>query len=260
MVGKRCRFKNMSEYYNPKRTRNLFDPKSKEPFRISRSKLDMFLNCPRCFYLDRRMGVGQPPGYPFNLNSAVDKLLKKEFDFHRAKKTAHPLMDEYGIDAVPFEHEKMEEWRDSLRRGIQHLHEKTNLLLTGGVDDVWVNPKGELIIVDYKATSKSSEVNLDADWQIGYKRQMEIYQWLFRKNGFKVVETGYFVYCNGDADKEAFDAKLEFDVKIIPYKGNPDWVEKALIDAKKCLMSSKIPKPEKDCDYCQYVKTVNETV
>jgi RecB family exonuclease len=206
------------------------------------------------------MGVGQPPGYPFNLNSAVDKLLKKEFDFHRAKKTAHPLMDEYGIDAVPFEHEKMEEWRDSLRRGIQHLHEKTNLLLTGGVDDVWVNPKGELIIVDYKATSKSSEVNLDADWQIGYKRQMEIYQWLFRKNGFKVVETGYFVYCNGDADKEAFDAKLEFDVKIIPYKGNPDWVEKALIDAKKCLMSSKIPKPEKDCDYCQYVKTVNETV
>ena len=47
------------------------------------------------------MGIGQPPGYPFSLNSAVDTLLKKEFDMHRAKGTAHPLMDAYGLDAVP---------------------------------------------------------------------------------------------------------------------------------------------------------------
>ena len=41
-----------------RRTRNLFDPKSKTPFRLSRTKLDLFLSCPRCFYLDRRLGVG----------------------------------------------------------------------------------------------------------------------------------------------------------------------------------------------------------
>ncbi|MEK7077575.1 MAG: hypothetical protein AAB928_00560, partial [Patescibacteria group bacterium] len=70
----------MSQYYNPRRSRNLFNPDSKTPFRLSRSKIDLFLNCPRCFYLDRRLGVAQPPGYPFALNSAVDKLLKKEFD------------------------------------------------------------------------------------------------------------------------------------------------------------------------------------
>lgn len=248
----------MSEYYKAKRTRNIFDPKSKEPFKLSRSKIDLFLNCPRCFYLDRRLGVGRPPGFPFSLNSAVDALLKKEFDVHRANKTAHPLMEKYGVNAVPFENEKMEEWRDSLRRGIQYLHEETNLLLTGGVDDVWVNPMGELIIVDYKATSKSSEVTLDADWQIGYKRQMEIYQWLFRKNGFKVAEIGYFVYCNGDADKEAFDGKLEFDIRVIPYKGDDSWVEKAVIDAKKCLSKNSIPKSSADCDYCRYVEAVEE--
>jgi len=248
----------MSKYYNSKRTRNIFDPKSDKPFEISRSKLDLFLNCPRCFYLDRRMGVGQPPGYPFSLNSAVDALLKKEFDIHRAEKTAHPLMKKYGIDAVPLEHEKIEEWRDSLRRGIQYLHEKTNLILSGGVDDVWVSPNGELMIVDYKATSKNGEVSLDADWQIGYKRQMEVYQWLFRQNGFKVSKIGYFVYCNGDTDKEAFDAKLEFDIKVIPYEGDDSWVENALADAKKCLMSSKIPKPSNECDYCSYVMSVKE--
>lgn len=248
----------MSKYYNPKRQRNLYDPNSEELFRLSRSKIEFFLNCPRCFYFDRKLGVGQPPGYPFSLNSAVDKLLKKEFDIHRAKGTAHPLMKQYGIDAVPFSHEKIDEWRDTLRRGITYHHGKTNLLITGGIDDVWVNPKGELMIVDYKATSKEDEVSLDADWQIGYKRQMEIYQWLFRKNGFKVSNTGYFVYCNGDTDKEAFDGKLEFDIKIIPYEGDDSWIEKTLDEIYKCLRVDSPPQSGKDCDYCRYRVAVKD--
>lgn len=247
----------MSEYYSPQRTKNLFNPKNKEPFRLSRSKIDLFLECPRCFYLDRRLGVGRPPGFPFTLNSAVDFLLKKEFDLHRAKNKAHPLMKHYGIDAIPLAHEKLEEWRDSLRGGITYLHKPTNLLITGGIDDLWINPKGEYIIVDYKATAKDGEVNLDAEWQIGYKRQMEIYQWLFRQNGFKVSDTGYFVYCNGRRDKEAFDGKLEFDVKIIPYKGNSEWVEGAIAKAHKCLIDNKIPPASDDCDYCRYREAVS---
>lgn len=247
----------MSQYYKPNRTSNLYSPNDIKPFRVSRSKIDLFFKCPKCFYLDRVLGIAQPPGFPFALNSAVDKLLKKEFDIHRAKHTAHPLMEAYGLDAVPFEHEKMDEWRDSLRRGVTFLHEQTNLLITGGVDDVWVNPQGELIIVDYKSTSKDSEVNLDAEWQDGYKRQMEVYQWLFRKNGFKVSDTGYFVYCNGKTDGEAFDAKLEFDIKLIPYVGKTDWIEQTIVDLHSCLNSNEIPQPNPDCDFCQYVKAVN---
>jgi len=248
----------MSKYYNANRTKNLYDKDSNDIFRLSRSKIDLFLNCPRCFYLDRKLGVAQPPGYPFSLNSAVDKLLKKEFDTHRAKGTAHPLMEAYGLDAIPLAHEKIDEWRDSLRRGITVHIGGSNVIVTGGVDDVWVKPDGEFLIVDYKATSKEDEVSLDADWQIGYKRQMEIYQWLFRQNGFKVSNTGYFVYCNGDADKEAFDAKLEFDIKLLPYEGNSDWVEKTINDAIKCLKSDKLPQSGEDCDYCKYREAVKE--
>jgi len=112
----------MSKFYNSKRIRNLFDPSSKVPYKLSRSKIELFLNCPRCFYLDRRLGVGQPPGYPFTLNSAVDKLLKKEFDIHRKSGSPHPLMKAYGLDLIPFQHEKMDEWRDALGGGIQYLH------------------------------------------------------------------------------------------------------------------------------------------
>jgi len=250
----------MSQYYNAQRTRNLFDPQSKDPFNLSRSKIDSFLGCPRCFYLDRRLGVAQPPGYPFSLNSAVDTLLKKEFDIHRAKNKAHPLMEQYGIDARPVEHEKLDEWRENFK-GIRYHHKPTNFIITGAIDDLWQNSKGEYIVVDYKATSKNGKIEeLDQDWQDSYKRQMEVYQWLLRQNGYKVSNTGYFVYCNGIKDKEAFDAKLEFDVTLISYDGNDDWVEKTIIDAHQCLKSNTIPEADPDCDYCAYRKAVGEVM
>jgi len=249
----------MSQYYNPRRASGLFNPNSTEPFKLSRSKIDSFLNCQRCFYLDRRLGVGQPPGYPFTLNSAVDTLLKKEFDIHRAKGEAHPFMENYNIKAIPFQHEKMDDWRNVFV-GVRTLHKPTNFLVFGAIDDVWVNPEGELIIVDYKATAKNSEITIDADWQIAYKRQMEIYQWLFRQNNFKVSNTGYFVYVNGKTDKEAFDAKLEFDVHILPYKGDDSWIDETIIKARECLISDNIPEASKDCDYCSYRQAVGEVI
>ena len=255
----------MSQYYNPSRAKNIFDPlrhgsgqaSGGEPFKLSRSKIDLFIECPRCFYLDRRLGVGRPPGFPFNLNSAVDLLLKKEFDIHRAAKNTHPLMESYGLDLVPFSHPKLDEWRENFK-GVQFYYEPANMILTGAVDDIWTDKKGTIYVVDYKATSKDTEVNLDAAWQGGYKRQMEFYQWLLRNNGLKVSDTGYFVYCNGKRDAKAFDAKLEFNIKIIPYEGSDGWVEKAVLEAKQCLMSDIEPEAGQDCDYCNYRKAVKE--
>ncbi|MFC1721561.1 PD-(D/E)XK nuclease family protein [Patescibacteria group bacterium] len=206
--------------------------------------------------MDNKLGLKRPPGYPFNLNTAVDTLLKKEFDIHRAKNEKHPLMETYGIDAVPFAHDDLDEWRENFK-GVQYFHEPTDMLVTGAIDDVWQNPKKELIVVDYKATSKNEEVNLDADWQISYKRQMEVYQWLLRQNGFKVSDTGYFVYANGITDKAAFDGKLEFDVKIIPYKGSDDWIEEVLVEIKETLESDKVPEMADYCDFCRYRTAVS---
>src|SRR3972149_10504652 len=111
----------MSQYYTANRTCGLYNPKDKKPFKLSRSKLELFTECPRCFYLDRKLGVGRPPGFPFALNSAVDALLKKEFD-----------------------------------------------------------------------------------------------------------------------------------ITLIPYRGNSNWIEQTILDAHKCLKSKKIPKATPDCDYCAY--------
>lgn len=228
-----------------------------EPFKVSRSKLDLFTECQRCAYLDMRLGVKRPSMPAFTLNNAVDELLKREFDIHRAAASKHPLLQRYGLDAVPFADERMSGWRDALRRGISYLHTPTNLLIRGGIDDVWVNPAGELIIVDYKATSKKVGPSTEEDLYDSYKRQMEIYQWLFRKNGFAVSPTGYFVYVNGKSDAEAFDGKLEFDIELIPYTGSDAWVEPAVVDLKAMLMSDDIPPAGTSfgggpCEYCTY--------
>jgi hypothetical protein len=198
------------------------------------------------------LGVERPRGYTLSLNNAVDKLLKKEFDIHRAKGSSHPLMRPHGIKAVPYAHEELAKWRDSLAHGVKYFHKPTNLLIRGGIDDIWVNSKGELHVVEYKATSKDEEVSLDADWQERYKRQVEVYQWLFRKNGFRVSDVAYFVYCNGKTDKRAFDAKLEFDISVIPYKGSDGWVEKTILNLAACLRANRLPAMGETCNYCAY--------
>lgn len=247
--------------YNSQRTRNLYNPLAAKPFKVSRSKLELFLRCPRCFYLDRRLGVAQPPGYPFSLNNAVDALLKKEFDSYRAQQKPHPYCIENRIEAIPFKHDDIERWRNSLHAGVQYLVPNTNIMVYGGLDDVWINTKnGELIVVDYKATSKAGEISLDADWQIGYKRQAEIYQWLLRKNDFTVSNTAYFVYCNGRADVELFDKQLNFDVSVLPYEGDDSWVETTIMAAYECLGSSDLPPLTQACDYCQYWNGINKHV
>jgi hypothetical protein len=247
----------MGSDYNPQRSRNCFSSSDAKSFKLSRSKIEDFLNCPRCFYLDRRCGTGRPPSYPFTLNNAVDTLLKKEFDQYRAEVKPHPICLAHKIDAIPFSHPELDNWRMNLK-GIQYLHETTNFIITGAVDDIWVKPDGELIVVDYKATSTTKEITLEEEYRQSYKRQMEIYQWLLRKIGFRVSNMGYFVYCNGDAGKDDFIGKLEFKISVLPYEGDDSWIESILFNIHKCLKSDKFPDSNVSCDFCNYREAVRK--
>jgi len=234
----------------------IYDPNSKLPFLLSRTKIELFKECPRCFYLDQRLGIKRPRQLPFSLNIAVDHLLKKEFDIHRVKGNPHPLMSHYKIDAIPFDDGNLKEWRNNFH-GIRYLHQPTNFLVYGALDDVWQNPAGELIVVDYKATSTSQKIDINDPERVYYdiyKREVEVYQWLLRQNGYQVSDQAYFIYCNAQKDRQAFDGKLEFEVEIIPYSGNDHWVENALFNIHQLLNEEKIPAPDPQCEYCQYQK------
>ncbi len=116
--------------------------------------------------------------------------------------------------------------------------------------------------MDYKSTSTTKEIDINdgTPWKDAYKRQMEIYQWLLEKNGFNVSDTGYWVYVNADTGQAGFGSKLVFDEQIISHKGDRSWVEKAIIDAHKCLQQKKAPKSFVDCEWCQYREDASEAL
>ena len=80
----------------------------------------------------------------------------------------------------------MDKWRDSLRNGLMAKY--NNIILTGGVDDIWqdTNTK-KLIVVDYKSQASrytvETEAYLASPYHGGYKTQMDFYAFLL-KNGF----------------------------------------------------------------------------
>lgn len=238
-----------------------YKPGQTAPFKVSRSKIELYMQCPRCFWLDVRLKITRPNSPPFNINKAIDELLKKEFDGYRLKGEPHPLMVEHKVKAVPFAHADLDTWRENFV-GVTTLHVPTNLHVFGAVDDLWVNPDGEVIVADYKATAKDKEVDIDSAWQISYKRQLEVYQWLLRQNGLKVNDTGYFVYCNGRLDLDGFNNRVEFKTKIIPYTGNDSWVEPTLLKMKTC-MEGDMPAIGTaamggPCDFCSYARARTE--
>jgi len=238
-----------------------YQPGQVTPFKLSRSKIEDFLNCPRCFWLDRRLGIKRPDTPPFNINKAIDELFKKEFDSYRAASKQHPLQIKFKVKAKPFAHDQLNTWRENFV-GVYTVHAGTNLHVFGAVDDVWVDDAGNLIVVDYKATAKSKDItNLDppGGWQDSYRRQMEVYQWLLRANGFPVSNTGYFVYANGDAARDDFGDMLHFRTNVFAHEGDDAWVEPTLLKIKACLESDEIPPVGTRlmggaCDYCAYAR------
>lgn len=238
----------------PKPYNGVYQPDNPAPYKLSRTKVELFTNCPRCFYLDRVLKIARPSTPPFNINSAVDSLLKAEFDVHRANGHKHPIQEQYGIDAEPAPHEELDKWRENFH-GVQFIHEPSNLLLFGAIDDLWINSKGEYIVVDYKATAKNEPVTElgDAPWHDQYRRQIEFYQWLLRRNGYKVSSTGYWVYCTGNPNAGVFDKKVEFEVHLISYEGTDSWVEPTVMKLKQCLDAGVVPPPTEGCEYCVYI-------
>jgi hypothetical protein len=248
----------MTDYW--KERNKPYVPGQTEPYKVSRSKIELFTQCPRCFWLDARLKIKRPNGPPFNINKAIDELFKKEFDIHRSAGTKHPLQEKFKVEARPFAHEEIDTWRHNFT-GVATVHEPTNFHVFGAVDDVWVNESDELIVVDYKATAKANpvaELGPEGGWQDSYRRQMEVYQWLLRQNGFNVSDTGYFVYATTSSGKSEFGDVLEFTTNVFAHQGSDKWIEPTLRKMKKCLEGDMPPVGTAamggDCEYCTYAK------
>lgn len=252
------------------RHRGVYSPTNPEPYELSRSRVENFVRCPACFYLQQVAGVTFPSIPGFNINEATDVLLKRDFDRYRGAEQTHPFLLRIGHGhLLPFSHSDFEMWTQSLHFGAEGrmntVHAATNLKIGGGLDDVWLNrDTGQIHIVDYKSTSQKSEgkrITLDDPWKAAYKRQMDLYVWVMRRKGFDVDRIGYFLYCDGDRfSKYDFlghtDAHMRFEMSLIPYEVDDTWIEPTLSEIRNCLEMDESPAHADRCEYGSFLQQV----
>lgn len=228
------------------------------PFKISRSKFSNFLSCKRCFYLDRVKGLKEPSMPGWALNVTVDELLKKEFDYYRNLQKPHPIMIKNKLNFVPYRHKDIDIWRNAKSGGISYLDNDTNLIIHGGIDDVWYNLENKkIVVVDYKAQSSNfgvkTESYLNNIYHQDYKIQMDIYVHILRKMGFNVSDLSYFYVCNGNKNYTKFDSKINFSTTLVPYITKTSWIDRKISEMKEVLKSDAVPPINKSCENCAYL-------
>lgn len=240
------------------RKSSIYTPGQTDKFKISRTKFNDFLTCQKCFYLDRVGGLISPQPPPWRLNETTDLLLKREFDVCREKQIPHKSFEKFGLEnTVPYQHESIELWRDSMHHGLSHQVENSNIILHGGIDDIWFNLKQQkLLVVDYKSQANNNPVvtenYLANPYHGSYKIQLEFYAYLLTKMGFDVLPTGYFYVCNADRRASSFNGLLSFEETIVPYDLDITWIEPKVFEMISTLNSDEIPKPNPSCENCAY--------
>ena len=249
----------------------IYSPNQNKDFILSRSRFDEFMNCPRCFYLKTNKGFMSPSTPGWTLNTLTDTLLKKEFDECRKKQEPHRIMLENKLDhLVPYKSEiikdkngnnklLLDEWRDSIHYGLKYRFKDTNIILQGGIDDVWFNTKTEeLIVADYKSQHKkdgaSQKTYFDDPYKDSYKRQLDYYAYLLNGMGYKVSSDAYLYICNAKEIDEGFHGKMLFDEVLIHYKIKTDYLETEIQKMIDAMNSENIPNSHESCENCAYAR------
>lgn len=218
---------------------------------ISRTKAALFLECPRCFWLDVVKGIRRPPSLQWTLNNRVDALFKNEFDACRAEGTLPTYLQAPRPGMRPANHPHLDRWRKQFN-GVRRIDAATGIECQGIIDDLWVDDENLHYVVDYKATSKESL----GDLYESYRFQADFYAWLLQGQGLQVADTAFFVYANASRSQQIFDQKLVFDVTIVEHTCNAARIPGVIANLAQVLRQPQAPDPAAECKHCQFVAAI----
>ncbi len=239
--------------------------KKKDPLRLSRSRWDNFIKCPKCFYLKEKHDIDPPgqPGHP--INSRVDALLKEEFDLLRKEEKPHKIFKEYNLNFIPYnklDPEVLAKYRNNFK-GVEAKSKKTKYTLFGSLDDLWFNlDTKEIVVLDYKATSNKNLEDYRTStkhYHKAYLRQLDFYAYLLKLNDYPVHKIGYWLICNAaDENQKVFNNNVNFKTTLLPYELKTDYIEDTLVKLEKCLENKEPPMSGIDCDNCRWFEEVKK--
>jgi hypothetical protein len=218
------------------------------PIQLSPNSLNLFLECPHCFWLEKRRGIKRPQPYPYALNAAVDVLLKKEFDSYRKTGKPHPLLLDHKIPAKLFSNQNLlNQWRNNLK-GLRYYDRDLEATIFGAVDDVLEFPGGKVAPLDYKSTGSTAAKVYDR-----FQIQMDTYTFLLEKNGFATNRKGYLAFYIVDKGN-GFGDRLPFRKELHEIDTDPTDVYQIFSDAVATLRRVSPLSHSQDCQYALWLK------
>ena len=237
--------------------KKLYSYNSSRPFKLSRTKIDLFFECRRCFFLDQKFGIKRPHGTPLVLSNRIVDDFKKELNICRVEKNIHSKVKELNKNLIPISHNKLEEWKSSFK-GASFLDDSTNLLVVGIIDDIWLDRstnKNHSVII--KSNSKKNQMSYENIWP-GYWRQLSLYSYLLSKNLLPMSSTGILVFINTPTSMDQMENKKNFNLNIFEKILDFDWIQPTIKEISKTLNKETPPESSKKCKYCNYYYNIKK--
>lgn len=211
-----------------------------DKIKISRTKIELFLECQRCFWLEAKYNIKRPEKFGgVYIGAKYDPLLKNKFDQHRKSNNKPEELKDYDFELYPH-YEKLNQWR----RNLEFYHPEHKITYYGKIDDLLINKNNELVPFDFKTT-------LSKDFQIyeSYKRQLEMYGYFLKKQGEQVSSLGVFYVIKIDI-KDGFE-KIEKREVIVQENLDYEIYDKILDNLREVYFSEREPEPNYSCQFCQ---------
>lgn len=214
-------------------------------YKLSPRRVNLFMECERCFWLHINEGVKRPSG-PFpSLPGGMDDIIKDHFDKFREKGRQPPELRESEVDATPINDTELLEDAREWRNQPKYHDEDNDVLLRGGVDDLLRTKDNSIIVLDYKTRGYPPKDEVP-DY---YARQVNLYNLILRENGYTTADHGLLLYYYPDQVQETGEVLFKNELKQVPV--DIEAAQQLLRDAADTLNAT-IPDHNPDCDFCDW--------
>ncbi|MBU0533395.1 MAG: hypothetical protein KJ887_01160 [Candidatus Omnitrophica bacterium] len=209
-------------------------------FVLSPSSLNIFRDCPRCFWLQLNCDIRRPRGAFPSIASGLDRVIKEYFDSYRQQGILPPLLkDEIEGKLIPKLPQKL------------YFNDYTkNASLMGMLDECLILPGDIYVALDYKTRG-----SLPTGVHPAYQLQMDMYTLLLEKNNYKAGDIAYLMYFVPSPG--TLHEGIPFNIKLMEVKTS---TKRALDMFHEGLDLLKAPMPDSSsaCEYCNWVKQLKE--
>lgn len=224
-----------------------------EIIKLSPTTLNLFLNCPHCFWLEKVKGIKRPRGIFPSLPGGMDREIKVHFDNYRSKRILPPELAGGDFEGVQLfeDQSQLEKWRD-WRKGIQY-QDKDGSVLTGAFDDLLVK-NGMYIPFDYK--TKGSPTS-EEDAARYYQNQLDCYALLLRENRFPAAGYGFLLFYSPQSVSE--NGNVQFHLQPIKIATDSERARTTFWNAVALLKGPK-PAMKAQCEYCLWLEKAKSEI